>query len=303
MQNSTQVTPQIRTTGCKINLSLKITGIREDGYHLLDSIFWPLADPHDVLTFTPCVQGQKAFSISCDTKGIDLENNTLTKAHAAFLRHGGILQQDWQHVHVHLHKGIPHGAGLGGGSSDAACVLLWCNAHATLPLDAQQLHAAALSVGADVPFFLQNVPARVQGIGEIITQLSPEEKNTFQGHVIVLCPDIMISTPWAFSAWDEKKIKNFSKNSLTKSAHGDKYIFACSGKENAKPQNDFEEVVFESYPALAKLKQSLQEKGAKYASMSGSGSSIIGIVSSQEEAQRLAESFRNKQCRVFTTPL
>ncbi len=296
---------QIRKAGCKINLSLKITGRREDGYHLLDSIFWPLAEPHDTLEFSinAPTKAEQAFTVHCTTKGIDLTNNTLTKAYAAFLRQGGVLQDSIKHVQVDLHKGIPHGAGLGGGSSDAATVLHWCNEHAKEPLSTENLHAAALCVGADVPFFLENIPSRVQGIGEIITPLALEEKNALQGHVIVLCPDVMISTPWAYATWDEKKSDFFLKNKLTKSSHDDRNIFACAAKENATLENDFEEVVFQKHPELAKLKQDLLEQGAKLATMSGSGSSIIGIVNSKEEAEEMAKYFLNAQCKVFLTTL
>ncbi len=307
--------PEIHTAGCKVNLWLKITGRREDGYHLLDSIFWPLAEPQDILEFSSTTSAscehasnalpldEKFFTVSCDTKGIDLENNTLTKAYAAFVRHGGKLQTSIAQVHVHLRKGIPHGAGLGGGSSDAATVLRWCNAHAQQPLNDEALQAAALQVGADVPFFLHNVPARVQGIGEILTPLRDEEKKCLQGYVVLLCPDIMISTPWAYSAWDKKKYDFFSKKLLTKIGHGDRYVFACAGEENATLENDFEEVVFEEYPELAKLKKSLLTQGAKLATMSGSGSSIIGIVDSKEAAEKVAQHFQHAQCKVFITTL
>ncbi len=300
-----QTQPQIRKAGCKINLSLKITGRREDGYHLLDSIFWPLAEPHDTLEFyiNAPTETEHAFTVHCTTKGIDLTNNTLTKAYAAFVCEGGVLQDTIKHVHVDLQKGIPHGAGLGGGSSDAATVLHWCNEHAKTPLSTERLHAAALRVGADVPFFLENVPARVQGIGEIITPLALEEKKAFQGHVLLLCPDVMISTPWAYKTWDEKKSELFLKNKLTKSNHDDKPVFGCAGKENAKVENDFEEVVFQKHPELAKLKHDLLDQGAQLATMSGSGSSIVGIVSSRVEAEAMAKYFFHAQCKVFLTTL
>ena len=111
-------------TGCKINLGLEITGVLSNGYHTLDSVFYPLARPFDTLL----VERRKGASIRvyCDTPGIDLEHNTLTRAHAAF---AALLpeQAACPGVEVTLRKGIPHGAGLGGGSSDAAALLLWLN--------------------------------------------------------------------------------------------------------------------------------------------------------------------------------
>ncbi len=299
------LTDEIRA-GCKINLSLSITGVREDGYHLLDSIFWPLQRPYDTLTFHASA-GQE-FSVSCSKKGIDVQNNTLTKAYEAFIHAGGALKPQYGKVHVHLHKGIPHGAGLGGGSSDAAAVLTWCNAHALSPLSTQQLHNAAVRVGADVPFFLQNVPARVQGIGEILHTLPQPWP---QGYVILLCPKVYISTPWAYKKIDEEKSATFSKNMLTKSSFAYRTLFTGAGQESTEPEwskslaegNDFESVVFAAHPQLAKLKQSLLDNGAALATLSGSGSSIVGIVKNKEAAQKLADKLKSTQCRVFVTTL
>ena len=118
-------------TGCKINLGLEITGVLPNGYHTLDSVFYPLARPFDVLE----VERREAAGIRvfCDTPGIDLEHNTLTKAHAAF---AALLPEQvaCPGVDVTLRKGIPHGAGLGGGSSDAAALLLWLNSCLETPL-------------------------------------------------------------------------------------------------------------------------------------------------------------------------
>ncbi len=293
--------------GCKINLSLTITAKLENGYHTLDSIFWPLTSPCDYLDIY--LTGRPDFSMSCDTEGIDLKNNTLTKAYTTFVNAGGKLSlQGASGLHVHLRKGIPHGAGLGGGSSDAASLLMWCNAHTDAPLSEEILHRCALSVGADVPFFLYAAPARVQGIGEIITPLEKSLQKKISGlTAVVLCPDINISTPWAYAAFDEMLLKeNMKKNTkkkLTKPALSDKYIFACAGKHHEAFHNDFECAVFAVHPALAKLKEELLQKGADFAMMSGSGSSIVGIVKEQEQAKCLAQSFHSAQCKVFTATL
>ncbi len=311
---------ETRYAGCKINLSLHITGVRDDGYHTLDSIFWPVTNPRDTLTFTNT--GHEAFSISCNVKGIDTKNNTLTKAYAAFIRAGGTLNPAWNKVHVELKKGIPHGAGLGGGSSDAAAVLLWCNDHAEQALSAENLHKAAVSVGADVPFFLLNKPARVQGIGEIMEELPQPWP---QGYIILLCPNVYISTPWAYKKFDEEKSTFFSKKLLTKSPLAYRTLFTGAGHENTNDaveselrrkvelenettmnqelRNDFESVVFKAHPKLEKLKQGLLDNGALMATMSGSGSSIAGIVRTHDEAQRMASKFSNAQCKVYIAPL
>ncbi len=318
---------QTRHAGCKVNLCLSITGVREDGYHTLDSIFWPLSAPYDTLIFSAQKSASMSLSMSCQLKDINTKNNTLTKAFDAFQKAGGVLQEDFAKVHVQLIKNIPHGAGLGGGSSDAANVLLWCNEHAQKPLSTQVLHEAALSVGADVPFFLYNKPARVQGIGEIL-QILPTMPPL--GYALVICPNVYISTPWAYKKIDEEKNTSFSKKLLTKSPLDYRTLFTGAGHENTQREgrdaghrtggdhrgeiqellelyqevgNDFESVIFTAHPELAQLKQELLDNGALLTSMSGSGSSIVGIFSTQAEAKRLAEKFSRTQCRVFIAPL
>ncbi len=302
-----------RQAGCKINLTLRITGQREDGYHLLDSIFWPLSNPHDTLVFSTnhvCAETDFGadFVVTCSEPGIDTQNNTLTKAYAAFVREGGRLPSDLGCIHVHLHKGIPHGAGLGGGSSNAATVLLWCNEKANTPLSEHALHRAAVSVGADVAFFLQNTPARVQGIGDILEEL-PKPWPT--GYVVLLCPQVYISTPWAYKKIDEEKSASFSKKLLTKSGFDYRTLFTGAGHEIVTRQqgenlacvNDFESVVFKAHPQLAKLKQDLLDAGAYMVTMSGSGSSLVGLVATKEAAEDLAKQFQNAQCKVFIAAL
>ena len=133
--------------GCKVNLGLRITGVRENGYHELDSLFWPLPRPCDRLHIRET--GAAGLTVLCDTPGIDLENNTLTKAYAALAKR----VPDLPGLEVRLNKGIPAGAGLGGGSSDAAALLRWLNSRVSSPLDDQALAEVALTVGADTPFF------------------------------------------------------------------------------------------------------------------------------------------------------
>ncbi len=302
---------EIRTAGCKVNLSLRITGVREDGYHTLDSLFWPIDHPCDTLEFLPTELTDGAhLSVSCDTEGIDIHNNTLTKAHAAFLRAGGAVKG----VHVHLHKNIPHGAGLGGGSSDAAIVLKWCNDHAERPLSEAELHAVALQVGADVPFFLRNAPSRVQGIGDILEECAPVWRNYAY---VLICPNIAISTPWAYKMWDERKNNFFSKKCLTKTPSAYRNRFSCGAQENTTQHsktelsgcrvsqeerlclNDFEPLVFEKYPLLNTLKENLLELGAEIAVMSGTGSTMVGVFKEAHKARIAAETFEHREHRVF----
>ena len=291
--------------GCKVNLGLRITGVRPNGYHELDSLFLPLAVPHDELEFveleldgpdhTQKTSTSTGITVECDTPGVDPARNTLTRAHAAFARRVPGLPP----VRVRLRKGIPHGAGLGGGSADAAAVLRWCNARASTPLDGAELAAAALEVGADVPFFLHNVPARVRGIGErIMPCASPWQGWT----LLLLCPDVHISTPWAYAAWDaahsEKILQAPAQHCLTSYGLEAKEECSCA----AWLLNDFESVVFRAHPELGKLKENLLRMGASAAVMSGSGASMAGLFRNAETAQRAAEHLE-QEVQIFTATL
>ncbi len=279
--------------GCKVNLSLKIVGLRADGYHELDSLFWPLQEPYDILEFEPRLN-QDYLSISCDIVDINCQDNTLTKAFTKFIQAGGKCMG----AHVHLKKNIPHGAGLGGGSSDAACVLNWCNSNATIPLKAEKLAHVALQVGADVPFFLKNIPARVQGIGEKIDPIKNFLKDKY---VLVVCPPIHICTKWAYKAWDAQQKNIFSSQDLTKHAHKDKHSFSYAAKNVYELGNDFEEIVFSKYPKLAQIKYNLINAHAEIAVMSGSGSSMVAVFATKAQAEQAAKLHKNY--RVYITTL
>lgn len=282
---------QTLRVGCKINLFLRITGVREDGYHLLDSLFWPLDAPYDTL-HCEAVAGH-GIEARCSAVGIDPANNTLTRAHAAYAAHTGFAPG----LRVRLEKGVPHGAGLGGGSADAAAVLRWCNARAPQPLDRDALAAVAARVGADVPFFLHEGPCRVQGIGEAIRPYAPEALRGL--HLVLLCPDIHISTPWAYGAWDSWHKKNFSREDLTSKALKAKEIDSCP----VRLCNDLEGPVFAAYPALRAFKEALLQHGATLAVMSGSGASLVGLYRTASCAHRAADALRQQGVRVHESVL
>ena len=285
-------------SGCKINLSLSITGILKNGYHTIDSLFWPLKYPCDTLDF--CAKHGQEFIINCNIKDIDINNNTLTKAYDAFIKAGGQIKPEYGAIHVNLTKNIPHGAGLGGGSSNAASVLLWCNKHAIEPLEQNKLLEVALQVGADVPFFLINTPAHIQGIGEKIESLA---YSPIQHYAILICPNIYISTPWAYKSFDEEKKLSYAKKLLTKSKHIYTTLFVGEGYESIQFSNDFENVVFTLHPALKQIKHDLLSQGALFATMSGSGSAIVGVVRRHEEAIKIAEYFKSDDCKTFVSSL
>ncbi len=254
---------EIVHTGGKINLFLFITGRRENGYHELYSLFTRLPGPQDTLVFRPA-ERESGIRVACTTPGIDLENNTLTKAYARYAAAAGFSPA----VDVELIKGIPHGAGLGGGSADGAEVLAWLQRQNPSPLPEQELNALAARVGADVPFFLAQGACMAEGIGD---QLTPVETDLEGWHCVLVCPQVHVDTAWAYAAWDEEN-PSFSLTEERKADKNNRSIYA-----SLYGTNDFETVVFAAYPVLAVLKSQLIQHGADIAGMSGSGSALFGL--------------------------
>lgn len=298
-------------TGCKINLGLEITGVLSNGYHTLDSVFYPLARPFDSLL----VERRKGAGIRvyCDTPGIDLEHNTLTRAHAAF---AALLpeQAACPGVEVTLRKGIPHGAGLGGGSSDAAALLLWLNTCLETPLPLQELEKAAINVGADVPFFLHGQPRRVTGIGEVLT---PAEVDLPGWWLVLVCPPVHVSTPWAYRAYDAltAEAEKAGGKCLTNPGSKDNETLLVMGKivtgttfrvttKNVLHiRNDLEPAVVREYPQLETIRHYLLHSGAACARMSGSGSSMFGLFPARHAAEAAAQGLAPQYGKVFVLPM
>ncbi len=293
-------------TGCKINLYLRVGARRPDGYHELDTLFLPLAEPHDLLKITPLDSGSgesaqaprndrrreedrsvdsaaPGLTVVCDTPGIDPLRNTLTKAYAVFAQATGFAPA----LRVVLTKGVPHGAGLGGGSANAAGLFRYLqNRLRTLEgtaLSEEALLQLAAKTGADVPFFLLGQPAAATGIGEKLTPCA----NPFGGQFLVLlCPALRVSTAWAFAALDESREenKNFPAKTLTTERHRATTPFAYG----ASLENDFTEVVFRAFPELSHLHRELLECGAHAAGLSGTGSSLFGFFPGAAQAKSAA---------------
>lgn len=289
-------------------MGLAITGRRADGYHLLDSVFFPLSEPYDELFIREA--GSGTIEVECAVPGIDAKNNTLTKAWEIFRKHTGEAPS----LHVRLVKGIPWGAGLGGGSSDAAALLRFLKNRLDSRRDGKSvseddLAAMAGQVGADVPFFLSGRPMRVTGIGDVLSPVAISFSDDISGQpepdskcpavripgreILLVTPDIQVSTPWAYKAFDAAfpdgtaprvPCEQSPSPSLTKTAEEDKGVSLLCAPDNAFV-NDLETVVFPRYPELADIKRSLLEFGAAAASMSGSGSSLFGIFSDEAAAR------------------
>ena len=268
------------TAGCKINLGLAITGTRADGYHTIDSIFYPLPSPSDTLLVRETVE--QGIRVETETPGIDCAHNTLTKAWEVFRDTMGTAPG----IRVRLVKGIPWGAGLGGGSSDAACLLRHLAALSGKQVEEGLLAAMAAKVGADVPFFLKEGPMRVTGIGDRLAPCNPSLPGT---ELVLVTPGIAVSTPWAYRAYDANlsakraNTPNLEGKILTREKDADKHssLLCTPGSAFA---NDLETVVFPRYPELASIKRSLLDFGAAAASMSGSGSSVFGLFRDEQAA-------------------
>ncbi len=297
------MTSQTLRSGCKINLGLRITGVRPDGMHLIDSLFWPLAEPHDELILTPRTDGR--LIVHCDDPSLDPGQNTLTRAHARL----AALAGEAPGADVRLVKGVPSGAGLGGGSADAAALLRWLNNRLARPLPDATLAACAAAVGADVPFFLHACPCRVQGIGERITPM-PELAPSLSGwSVLLLCPDVHVSTPWAYGAWDRQQAAA-PENRLTSVCSDDRYLAfrtlgASLSRDRTVLANDLEPVVFKAHPELERLKAALLKQGAAGAAMSGSGSALFGLFppSAATACHDLARQWTDKGMRALAQSL
>lgn len=274
------------TAPSKINLYLEIRDVREDGYHELLTLFLPVAKPCDRLHLSPAEDG---FSLHCPNfPELETESNLLHKAWDAFARETGYRP----HLHIVLDKHIPMGAGLGGGSSDAARLLAWLNRTAgSKAISGAELNAMAAGLGADVPFFLLGQPAWAEGIGE---KLTPARVNLEDMFLVVVCPDVQVNTAWAYGAWDrmflEKgKINPRVARPLTSGATDNKNSLPVPA---GRVLNDFEAPVFQEYPILRETKEKLLTYGAVAAAMSGSGASLFGLFRDRKQAKSAADRLR-----------
>ena len=187
---------------------------------------------------------------------------------------------------VELIKGIPHGAGLGGGSADGAEVLAWLQRHNPEPMPQKELDALAARVGADVPFFLHEGSCMAEGIGD---ELRSAKAGLDGWYGLLLCPPVHVNTAWAYGAWDAENTSFF----LTEKKKADKNN--RSSYQSLYGLNDFESVVFAANPVLLELKAQLIQQGANIAGMSGSGSSLFGLFQKHENAAQAAEFFGQKE--------
>ena len=244
---------------CKINLGLNIISKRSDGYHNIETCFYqvPWTDILEILPST-----EFTFSSSGDSIPGNIADNLCVKAYH-------LLQKDFQltPVKIHLHKTIPTGAGLGGGSSDAAFTLKILKEIFSLPLSNQDLQVYAAQLGSDCAYFIKGVPMIGSGRGEVLHEINLDLKGKY---IIIVKPDVHISTAEAYAGVTPHQ----------PGIHVEKILTDHSIKEwKELLVNDFERSVFAKYPEIKRIKDVLYEQGALYASMSGSGSSVFGIFS------------------------
>jgi 4-diphosphocytidyl-2-C-methyl-D-erythritol kinase len=245
---------------CKINLGLNIVSKRPDGYHDLVTCFYPMPW-NDILEIIPA--SDLAFSHSGIFIPGDVTDNLCLKAYHLLKK-----EFDVPAVHIHLHKIIPMGAGLGGGSSDAAWTLRMLDSIFALKLSPSQLQSYASSIGSDCAFFIQDKPMIGKGRGEVLEETTVSLKNKF---IVLVKPDIHVSTAEAYSNVKPEIPQTDLRQIVEQSPIQQWKNFL---------KNDFEDSVFQKFPVIGKIKKTLYEEGALYASMSGSGSSVFGIFES-----------------------
>jgi len=244
----------------KINLGLNITEKRPDGYHNLETVFYPIP-LEDALEINPAANSSNKFNLYQSGIAIDgkPEDNLVIKAYLMLDKRFNLPSID-----IHLYKHIPSGAGLGGGSADAAFMLKLLNDKFSLGLSIEELEDYAAQLGADCAFFIQDQPTFAEGIGNIFSPVSLSLKDY---QLVLIKPDIFVSTKAAFAHIKPRKPQHSLKEIISRPIAEWKELMI----------NDFEESVFPQYPEIGAIKDCLYQQGALYASMSGSGSSVFGI--------------------------
>lgn len=253
----------------KINIGLKITGRRKDGYHFIESAMVPIGW-RDVLEIVPSKESGTTLTVSGHMIDCPPEKNIVIKAYRTLEQ-----QIPLPPVEIHLHKNIPDGAGLGGGSSDGAFTLKLLNEMFSLGLDTSKLAEVAAGIGADCPFFIYNRPMFATGIG---TDLSPLGIDLNGKHIVVVKPPVHISTAEAYSGVVPVKplvdIRAIIMNN------------ACRDWKQYGVDNDFEKSILPKYTTIAEIKKRLEMCGAEYVSMSGSGSAVYAIFADDKLADK-----------------
>jgi len=252
---------------CKINLGLNIVEKRTDGFHNIESVFYPVQFT-DVLEIVEKEGSGAEFTSSGIPVPGGADDNLCVRAYNLLKRN-----HDLPAIKIHLHKIIPIGAGLGGGSADAAFFIKMLNDKFGLWMPWDEVHDYARKMGSDCSFFISNKPSYVFGRGDEFENIDLDLSNY---HLVLVSPNIHIDTAAAYSGIVPKK----SSSELTSD------IFLPIEDWKSTIKNDFEETIFAKHPEIKKIKEKLYSLGAVYSSMSGSGSSVYGIFETKTDLKR-----------------
>lgn len=266
-------------SNAKVNLTLDIVGKRSDGYHLIKSVIQPIP-LYDTMIIRPANEG---ISLTCNLSFIPIdERNLVYKSADLFFEKTGVQSG----LFVEIEKQIPVGAGLGGGSSNAAAILLALNEMFQTGISTQQLCEWGVTLGADVPFFIANQTQLAEGIGEILTNL-PSLPSC---EMFLIMPQFSINTKWAYSQLTTIDTPCMTDSMVAALQTGNIVDIAAS------LGNHLEIAVTKQYPQILRYKEILFKNGALGASMSGSGSAVFGIFEKGTNLEFLKKSFRNCNC-------
>ncbi|MCK4662199.1 MAG: 4-(cytidine 5'-diphospho)-2-C-methyl-D-erythritol kinase [Bacteroidales bacterium] len=256
----------------KINIGLNILEKRDDGFHNIETVFYPIG-LCDILEFIPIDKKSKHkyyFENTGIYANIIPENDLVIKTYNLLVKEKYHLPA----IKIHLHKVIPLGAGLGGGSSNASFMLKYLNEYFRLNISEQKLKSYASKLGSDCSFFIDNIPCFASGRGDILKQI---ELNLSGYYIVLIKPDFSIETTWAYSQV-KPKVPDTSLLELIKSPVTEWSNLLI---------NNFEKVIVNKHPEIAIIKEKLYKSGAVYASMSGSGSAVYGIFSKKPDLKKL----------------
>ena len=261
----------IQFPNAKINLGLNILRKRADGFHDLETIFYPIA-LFDTLEFIE--SNELKFEMSGIAIPGNMDDNIILKAYH-------LLKNDFPqlpNVNIHLLKNIPTGAGLGGGSADASFMLMALNKHFQLEISKQNIINYAAQLGSDCPFFIHNQPCKATSRGEVLEVI---QLNLVDYQFVLVNPKIHVNTGWAFA--------QLTPHQPIKSVFDIIHQPIHTWKEELI--NDFEKPIFEAHPMMQNIKNNLYDLGAIYASMSGSGSTLFGIFNKDIDQENIKKSF------------
>lgn len=272
---------------CKINLGLQIVAKRPDGFHDLDTVFLPVKDWYDVLELLPAERDE--FILSGATLTGDPTDNLVCRAREAMRRHLALQGRTLPPCSLHLHKAVPAGAGLGGGSSDATHTLLGLNRLFDLGLSTAEIEALSRPLGSDCAFFSAAAPARATGKGDCLERLTAASGKTTgkatatafgatDCHLWIIVPPLHISTAQAYAG---------ARPQAGRPAMPELLRLPLNEWPN-RIENDFEKTLFPQWPVLKEIKAKFYELGAFYAAMSGSGSALFGLFHEAPEAEARA---------------